>query len=93
KDQQIARNFYTAQQYLLTRQTGTENWTATFNRINCKDQWASHPPMEERIKALEALNRDKPADTGVAWELLQQTESVQESMTSLVYKNGGVDTT
>ena len=93
KDQQIARNFYTAQQYLLNRQTATGNWTTSFNRINCKDQWASHPPMEERIKALKALNRDMSADTGVAWDFLQQPESVQESMTSLVYKNGEVDTT
>lgn len=93
KDKQIARNFYTAQQYLLSHQTAGGNRTTSFTRINCKDQWASHPPIEDRIEALKALNRDKAADTGIAWDSLQQPESVQESMTSLVYKNGGVDTT
>ncbi|MBC6490764.1 M48 family metalloprotease [Flavihumibacter stibioxidans] len=62
-----------------------------FTRVSVKDQWASHPPIDERELALHDLGMDMETDLREAWSLLHNPVAVQQAMTELVYKNAGVD--
>ncbi len=60
-----------------------------FNRTKLvlDNQWSSHPSTEERVNRLMAL--DMPSGTsesGIAVELLRQSSKVQETMTSILFK-------
>jgi len=48
------------------------------NRINFKNQWASHPTLRERKQHLDELRLEKPADHTSAWSLFEGALAVQE---------------
>jgi Zn-dependent protease with chaperone function len=58
----------------------------TRSRINFKNQWASHPTLEERKGQLDLLGIDKPADMASAWSLFTDAEALQERMTAHLYR-------
>lgn len=56
------------------------------SRLNIKDQWASHPTMEERIAKIEKLNiPGKEEDLAEAFELFNHKETLQEKLTEDLY--------
>ena len=57
------------------------------SRINYKNQWASHPTLEERKNRLEALSIDVEPDDASAWELFDNAALLQEQITELLYKS------
>ena len=50
-------------------------------RLVVQDQWASHPPTEERIKRFKVANIENVIDTRSAWSLFENKESMQERAT------------
>ena len=65
------------------------HFTQSFSqsRINYKNQWASHPTLEERKLHLDkaAVNVD-PDDT-TAWQVFTKIEMLQQQVTENLYKN------
>lgn len=56
------------------------------SRLNIKDQWASHPTMEERIAKIEKLNiPGKEEDLTEAFELFKHKETLQKKLTEDLY--------
>ena len=58
----------------------------TRSRINYKNQWASHPTLDERKKHLDELNVNVSPEETIAWHLFVNYESLQEQMTANLYK-------
>jgi Zn-dependent protease with chaperone function len=56
------------------------------SRINFRNQWASHPTLDERKRSLDALGTGKPADTTSAWTVFNEVEALQERMTANLYR-------
>ena len=56
------------------------------SRINFKNQWASHPTLEERKNYLDQLGLEIPADRSSAWVLFDNTETLQENATTNLYR-------
>lgn len=90
KQNRISANFYLPQSYLMAKMAKQVQQVESFNRVNVKDQWASHPPLEERLAALAALGQIKEPDETNAWELIREPLHIQEAMTQLVYKKGAI---
>ncbi len=61
--------------------------SAHFTRINFKDQWASHPATEDRIRHLESLGVNAAADPRSAWLLFSSPENIQQELTEKLYEN------
>ena len=57
-----------------------------FNRVNFKDQWASHPTMEEREAHLEKLDVKADIDDESAWVLFEQVTDWQQKLTDKLYE-------
>jgi Zn-dependent protease with chaperone function len=57
-----------------------------FNKVNVKDQWASHPPREERESHLQKLGVDAIKDSRPAWVIFKDAEALQERLTEFLYK-------
>lgn len=57
------------------------------HKINIKDQWASHPPREEREAHLQQLNVEAVRDTQPAWVIFNDAEALQKKLTEEVYRN------
>jgi len=56
------------------------------SKLNIKNQWASHPSVEERIRALEKLNIEKTQlSTNPAFALFLNSEKLQERMTEKMF--------
>lgn len=55
-------------------------------RINFKNQWASHPTLEERKKRLDELDMPQPADHTSAWSLFEGAGFLQERATNNLYQ-------
>ena len=55
------------------------------SRINFKNQWASHPTLQERKKHLDELGIGMPADHTSAWSLFEDAAALQESATNKLY--------
>ncbi|HMF72705.1 MAG TPA: M48 family metalloprotease [Flavitalea sp.] len=55
------------------------------NRVNYRDQWASHPSVEERTRALMALNVSAEHNNESAWLLFNNREMLQQQLTKKVY--------
>lgn len=55
------------------------------SRINYKDQWASHPSMQEREDNLQKSPPTNYKDTTSAWSLLSDIESLQTKQSRLLY--------
>jgi Zn-dependent protease with chaperone function len=59
----------------------------TRSRINYKDQWASHPTLRERKANLERLGMPATPDDTLAWQLFDNVEALQQTMTSHLYRS------
>ncbi|HEX3935467.1 MAG TPA: M48 family metalloprotease, partial [Puia sp.] len=56
------------------------------SRINFRNQWASHPTLEERKGHLDKLGLEIPADKSSAWILFEGAEALQEKTTTDLYR-------
>lgn len=103
---ELSKNFYGPQRFLMKNLAAEYGFPITneipdvlpdhpdndsFCRVSIQDQWASHPPIAERTHALVALKMDRAPDTSQAWSLFESPVGLQESLTALVYKAGGID--
>lgn len=57
------------------------------SRVNFKNQWASHPTLEERKASVDILNMNSEPDTTRAWSIFDNAEQLQETLTSNIYAN------
>jgi Zn-dependent protease with chaperone function len=59
-----------------------------FNRskLVIRDQWASHPSIPDRIARFENLNIEVPVSNNLAWDLIDNRESVQIELTNKLFK-------
>ena len=101
KDKRMSRNIF-ANQLTVFRSFATEHalpleqgipaisfsFVTKFSRsrINFRNQWASHPTLEERKQQLDILGIERPADTASAWSLFADAEALQERMTAHLYR-------
>lgn len=60
---------------------------AKFNkqRIQVKDQWASHPSTDDREKHLRRLQMETPAQHNSAWLLFNDAENLQRQVTDNIF--------
>ncbi len=101
KEKKLGRNLYPDQRVVLHQiakdnQLTIENdlpvvesksfESQQFTRVNFKDQWASHPTMDEREAHLNSLQVAVPADTQSAWVLFENQQSLQELATGKVFE-------
>lgn len=101
KQKKISSNIYPQQklviqelasQYKLPVQNGFPVITDEFynnannSRINFKDQWASHPSTEDRIKHLNELAIPADIKEEPAWVLFTDIEQWQEKLTRKIYE-------
>jgi Zn-dependent protease with chaperone function len=56
------------------------------HKVNIKDQWASHPPREERETHLLQLNVQVEKDGQPAWVLFNNAAQLQHQLTTSLYK-------
>lgn len=56
------------------------------SRINFKNQWASHPTLQERKQHLDSVHLEKPADDTSAWSLFDDAAVLQEKATARLYQ-------
>lgn len=56
------------------------------HKVNIKDQWASHPPREEREAHLLQLNVDAVRDDQPAWVIFNDAENLQKKITTQLYR-------
>lgn len=66
----------------------TEAQLNRFNRskLVIKNQWISHPSIPDRIKRLEKLNVQIKISTNLAWELIDDKESLQMELTDKLFQ-------
>ena len=57
------------------------------NRVNVKDQWASHPTIEEREAYLAPFNLTAAVDKASAWTLFHEDETWQQQLTGILYRD------
>ena len=57
------------------------------SRINFKDQWASHPTLEDRTNNLLKLKVEAEAGTEPAWVIFENKEELQKLVTQKVYQD------
>ncbi|MFT3748709.1 MAG: M48 family metallopeptidase [Agriterribacter sp.] len=57
------------------------------SRVNFKNQWASHPTLEERKISIDKLEMNKEPDTARAWSIFDNAEQWQEMLTDKIYAN------
>jgi len=102
KENKVAQNIFTnqltvlrslAKEYKLPVRQGLPEVSYHFiqsfsrSRINYKNQWASHPTLEERKANLDRLAIEVPADDTSVWQLFNQPQILQEEMTGNLYKS------
>lgn len=61
------------------------------SRINYKNQWASHPTLEERRKNSEQLQMDCEPEISRAWNIFKNPEQLQESLTQQIYSAAKIE--
>lgn len=61
------------------------NNTTVTNRINFKNQWASHPPLEERNEYLLPFGLAAEVNPASAWSLFNEKEKWKEQLTKKLY--------
>lgn len=57
------------------------------SRVNFKDQWASHPSVEDREEHLNSLAVDAEIVTEPAWALFSDAEQLQSRLTQKIYEH------
>jgi Zn-dependent protease with chaperone function len=75
----------------MEKETGADSSQAT--RINVKDQWASHPSMEERTAHLQQLDLDAEVTEDTAWSVFEQPQQLQKEMTQRLYTVANIEAT
>jgi Zn-dependent protease with chaperone function len=106
KEKKVARNIFSnqltvfrsmAREYELPVKDGLPEVSYQFirsfsrSRINYRNQWASHPTLEERKLNLEKAGMDAPPDEASAWLLFHNAESLQETLTANLYRSIKLD--
>jgi Zn-dependent protease with chaperone function len=104
KQRKIALNIYPnqsvvmrilAEEHHLPSRNGLPEFSIHFiqsftrSRINYKDQWASHPTLQERTANLNRLDMPATPDDTPAWHLFDNVETLQQTMTSQLYRSVG----
>ena len=56
-------------------------------RVNIKDQWASHPSTSEREAYLNNYDLEAPINDTPAWSLIQNAPKLKEELTQHIYRN------
>jgi Zn-dependent protease with chaperone function len=93
KEQQFVMNFLAKESELPFKDNlplVSEMDRSKYNKskLNIKDQWASHPSTEDRVKALEKLNIIKDfTDTQPALNLFNQPENISKILTKNLFAN------
>ncbi|WP_298741420.1 M48 family metalloprotease [uncultured Chitinophaga sp.] len=102
KENKVARNIFRnqltvframADDYELPLKDGLPEISYQFirsfsrSRINYRDQWASHPTLEERKLNLDQAAMDALPDATSAWTLFDNAEALQEQMTERLYRS------
>lgn len=54
-------------------------------RVIIKDQWASHPPLEDRVRALRSYNIMAARINQSPWELFRNPANIQTRLTAKLY--------
>lgn len=95
-----SKNIYKEQAYILNFTASQNNLTFKNNlpivseldlnkynrsKLIIKNQWASHPSIEDRIKAIEATQIRKQGNDNVAFSLFKNEEQIQEKMTEKLF--------
>lgn len=62
-------------------------------RVKIEDQWASHPSNADRLENAEALHIEKPENEASSWSLMNNSELLQQSVTSHLYATSNVTAT
>jgi hypothetical protein len=99
KDKKVVKDFYTDHRIVANHlakrnrmslveglpviEQGTTS--GIVNRINYKNQWASHPELEERNQYLKPFNLTADVDHRSAWTLFDSKEKWQELLTQKIY--------
>ena len=102
KENKISKNIYNnqlvilrswAKEHQLPLKQGLPEVTFQFiqsislSRINFKNQWASHPTLEERKTHLELLSINVAPEEVSAWKLFDHADRLQEQMTEILYRS------
>lgn len=100
EEKKIAENFYTDYSMVMKRVAELNHLSfenglpvlnpsgnAISNRINYKDQWASHPTLTEREEHLKPYALAAEVDTQSAWVLFIDQEKWKGLLTKHLYKN------
>jgi Zn-dependent protease with chaperone function len=82
---QLAKDYKLALQNDLPLVNEAFLQTLNTNRVNFKDQWASHPSLAERETHLNRLNVAATRDDDSAWVLFDNIEHWQLQLTQKVY--------
>jgi Zn-dependent protease with chaperone function len=99
KQKKVVTNFYTDHRLVVTNLAQRNqislvegmplieegNNTTVTSRINCKNQWASHPPLEERNEYLQPFGLIAEVNTASAWSLFNEKEKWKEELTKKLY--------
>ncbi|NNV58016.1 M48 family metalloprotease [Limnovirga soli] len=56
-------------------------------RVNFKDQWASHPQLDERKRELDKLQLNIAPNESPAWHIFNHPENLQQLLTENLYRN------
>ncbi|HEY1164016.1 MAG TPA: M48 family metallopeptidase [Chitinophaga sp.] len=106
KENKVARNIFRnqltvfrsmADDYELPLKEGLPEISYQFirsfsrSRINYRDQWASHPTLEERKLNLDQAAMDALPDATSAWAIFDNVESLQEKLTANLYRSVKLD--
>lgn len=102
QDEKAPRNAYVGQRVMATQIASVNNLplrnglpvvTTEFvaqqqhERVNFKDQWASHPTRAEREASLQKIGLEAPVLEDSAWVIFQNPEHLQRSLTEYLYRN------
>ncbi|HVI47831.1 MAG TPA: M48 family metalloprotease [Chitinophaga sp.] len=71
--------------------SSVQQTTFSGSRINFKNQWASHPALEERKASLDKVNIYAEPDETPAWIIFEQEGNLQETVTTSLYRNVTLD--
>jgi Zn-dependent protease with chaperone function len=100
KEKKVVDNFYSDYSFVMKRVAELnrlslkdglpvmkeENETAA-SRINYKNQWASHPTLNERKENLEQYSLAAEVDGTTAWSLFTNPEELKSLLTKHLYKS------
>ncbi|GAA0548419.1 M48 family metallopeptidase [Chitinophaga japonensis] len=102
KEKKVARNIFRnqltvfrsmASEYKLPLKQGLPEISYQFirsfsrSRVNYRNQWASHPTLEERKQHLELAGMDAPPDETSAWAIFREADQLQENLTAHLYRS------